>query len=158
MDIQDLGALGELIGSIAVVVTLIYLVKQIRHNTDETQISNSSVFLERQTSLVTPMAIDKEFCEQWLRAGSHFDELDEVEQQQFILYEWRALSTWSHFYQLHKKGLIADFQWHELLWNFEQIGQRGSIRAAWRVFREAYEPEFRAFMDGYLGENSANGK
>ena len=69
MDIQDLGALGELIGSIAVVVTLIYLAKQIRHNTDETEISNSSAFLELQTSLITPMAVHTEFCQQWLRAG-----------------------------------------------------------------------------------------
>ncbi len=40
MDIQDWGALGEVLGAIAVVVTLIYLARQIRENSRQVRVSS----------------------------------------------------------------------------------------------------------------------
>ena len=34
MTIQDLGAIGNLVGAVAVLITLIYLARQIKQNTD----------------------------------------------------------------------------------------------------------------------------
>jgi hypothetical protein len=157
MDIQDIGAIGELISSIAVVITLIYLARQIHQNTLATQASNSEAFVERHFTLITPMATDKEFCERWLLAGSDFENLDEIEQQQFILYEWRAISSWNHFFHLREQNLVADSQWSELLWLFQNIGKRGSVVAAWKAYRGAYSAEFRNFMDSYLINESSSG-
>ena len=156
MDIQDLGAIGELIGSIAVVVTLIYLAQQIRQNTRQLHVSNSQNSVENHYNLVTPLAMDKEFLKKWKKAGSHFDELDEDEQDQFVMYEWRALSSWRHYHQLRESGLVTDSHWHELTWVFENVGQRGSMRAAWKMYRTSYSLDFREFMDTYLLEESAN--
>ena len=157
MDIQDLGAIGELIGSIAVVVTLIYLAQQIRQNTRQLHVSNSESFVDRHYNLVTPLAMDKEFLKKWKRAGSQFEELDEDEQDQFIMYEWRAITSWNHYHHLRQNGLVADSQWHELTWIIENVGQRESMRAAWKMYRESYSQEFRDFMDSYMLSKSAIG-
>jgi hypothetical protein len=40
MSIQDLGAIGEIVGAIAVLLTLLYLAKQIKHNSDIAKITS----------------------------------------------------------------------------------------------------------------------
>ena len=39
MDIMELGAIGELVGGVAVLVTLVYLALQIRQNTSQVRLS-----------------------------------------------------------------------------------------------------------------------
>jgi hypothetical protein len=39
MTIQDWGAIGEIVGAIAVLATLVYLAKQIRHSTDVSKVT-----------------------------------------------------------------------------------------------------------------------
>ena len=39
MTIQDWGAIGEIVGAIAVLITLVYLAKQIRHSTDVSKVT-----------------------------------------------------------------------------------------------------------------------
>ena len=48
MTIFELGALGEFVGSLAVIVTLIYLAAQIRHNTSGLRSATLSAISERQ--------------------------------------------------------------------------------------------------------------
>ena len=45
--IQDLGALGEFVGSIGVIVTLVYLAVQIRQNTQSVRINNRRIETDR---------------------------------------------------------------------------------------------------------------
>jgi hypothetical protein len=55
MEIQELGALGELVGGVAVIATLVYLAVQTRHSANEARRrSRESAFrFPRQLSLMT---------------------------------------------------------------------------------------------------------
>lgn len=157
MDLQAMGAWGELLGGIASVVaalgvigSLVFVGVQIKRNTAESQRQNASDFVERHFELVAPIALDADFARRWTKAGNAFDELDDAEQLQFVNYEWRAITSWNHYFNLRQRGLIPDYQWHELEWLFGFIGQRQSAKRAWQVFRSAYQPPFRAYMDEYL--------
>ena len=50
MSIVELGALGEFVGSIAVVVTLIFLAIQVRHSKDATEANTRSVEESRKVA------------------------------------------------------------------------------------------------------------
>jgi len=158
LDIETMSAWGELLGGVAgiiaalgVIGSLVFVGVQIKRNTAENHSRNASDFVGRHFELVAPIALDAEFARRWLRAGEAFDSLDEAEQLQFMNYEWRAITAWNHDFHLRRQGLIPDYQWNELEWLFRFIGQRQSTRRAWERFRPAYQPEFQAVMEQYLG-------
>jgi hypothetical protein len=67
------GAIGELVGASAVLVTLIILVVQVRHNTRATEESNRlehATGLERQAVLSVAVQLNESDCmlEEWKRA------------------------------------------------------------------------------------------
>ena len=46
MTIQDWGAVGEIIGGIAIIISLIYVGLQIRQNTKATKVATSQAFID----------------------------------------------------------------------------------------------------------------
>ena len=63
MTIQDWGAIGELVGGVAVVVTLIYLALQIRQNTRAVRLSTSHAVAEDVRNMFALMAEQTELTE-----------------------------------------------------------------------------------------------
>ncbi len=57
MSIMELGALGEFVGAIAVVVTLIYLAIQVRHSASLLEHNNTA--MEENTKLAQVAAMDR---------------------------------------------------------------------------------------------------
>ena len=92
MSITELGALGEFVGAIGVVITLVYLAYQIRQNTDQleqnilaakaTAVNASDIALRetRQTIFVTA-----EMSEIFLRGNQNPEELGEVPKLRYRL-------------------------------------------------------------------------
>jgi hypothetical protein len=152
MSIAELGSLGEFLSSIVVLITIIYLAMQVRQNTTAMKSSQSSQFVSWNTGMVEPLALDREVMELWLKGDTEFYDLDETDKQRMIFFEWRAISAWNHHYHMRMKGLVDDHLWSELLWIFENIGQRTTMKEAWKVWRGAYSEEFQSFMDQYLGK------
>ena len=80
---QLLGNFGEFFGAIAVVVTLGYLVVQIRQNTNATRASTSFAVNESLTDLNAALRSDGEFAEIWLRGIEDLDSLTPTEYARF---------------------------------------------------------------------------
>ena len=64
MDIQTLGNLGEFIGSLAVLVTLLYLAIQTKQTVTITRQSSLSDILERRQDLMN-LIMERDFIEVW---------------------------------------------------------------------------------------------
>jgi hypothetical protein len=108
--------------------------------------------VELNNRLNTPFAMDREFAELWFKAGSDFQSLDAVDQQRLIFWEWQAIAAWSNYFDLRQSGLISDAQWSQLVWQFDALGQRQSVREAWKAIKRGYVPEFQHFMGQYLDD------
>ena len=86
MSIQDWGAIGEIIGALAVVASLIYLATQIRQNTRQISLSMDSAKLaafernvEAGNSMREALIMNPEISELFLRAAADFDSLSKTE-------------------------------------------------------------------------------
>ena len=67
LTIQDWGALGEMIGSIAIIISLIYLVLQIRQNTKATKVATSQAFIGIYGTVFLAIAHDEKFRDVYWR-------------------------------------------------------------------------------------------
>lgn len=82
MDIMELGALGELVGGIAVLVTLAYLALQIRQSGRTSSLNAGHSIANEIATFLERLALDPEVHSVWER-GIHREPLDEAESDRF---------------------------------------------------------------------------
>jgi hypothetical protein len=145
--LAQLADLADVIGVLLLVASLVYVARQLRQNTEMMRAAASSGRVERDYQLVSPIIDDRQIAEIWSKGEKDFGGLDKVDQTRMLLFERKAISLWYHDFQLRKRSLLPDADWHEHVWIIQNIGRRQAVRAAWQVFRGAYEPAFQKFMD-----------
>ncbi len=151
MDIMELGAIGELVGGVAVLATLLYLALQVRQGNHIARQNASQALMGATFELAGRVAVDRGLAEVWAHGEDRFDELDATDQQRLVFYEWRGLESFHNSFHQHRSGLLPDYQWRKQQWVYRNaIGKRQAVVEAWRVFRESYDEEFRAVVDGIL--------
>ena len=89
MTLQDLGNLGEFIGAVAVVVSLVYVAYQLRQNTRQMADHSRSLRLaavdattNQYSKFRDPLIRDPQVASLWLRARKDFSALSPEEQVQ----------------------------------------------------------------------------
>ena len=150
--LEQLYYIGELVGVFAVIVTLVFVIKEIRQNTDQLRISASNEWLNLQFQLSTGLAENREVAELWVKGDGDagFESLDAVDQQRLIMFEHRAISGWSNLYQMRQRKLLPDAQWDELNGLMETLGRRRAIRESWQKFKHSFNEPFQTFAAQYL--------
>jgi hypothetical protein len=110
MNWEVVGAISEFVGAIVVVVTLIYVARQIHQVNAQSQASARYSFIEAYGQMNTSISSDKEVASLF-RRGFKGLELDEDEHYQFFALVGQFLNTWSALYDLHQEGLLPKNQW-----------------------------------------------
>jgi hypothetical protein len=150
MTLEQFAQFGEIIAAIAVIASLIYVAQQLHQNTDMMRVGNAQHFVDFNISLVGPVVANRELADLWIKGASDFETLDPIDKQRIVMLEWQAIAGWHNFFNLRQKHLTSDEQWHEVVWVFENIGQRQSVREAWKIFSGGYGKSFQEFMAQYL--------
>ncbi len=145
LTIQDLGALGEFFGSIAVLATLIYLALQTRQNTMAIASQVDSARISASSHIGLTVAASAEIMEALAedRAGD------------VTLNEERRISVW--------RVMFYNFQWQfvqgrrGLLPTYQEAGVAAGVRSFFSIYRSfdswwedhqtAYVPEFVAWVE-----------
>ena len=107
MSLQDLGAIGELIGAAAVVITLLYLVVQVRQNT-RTVRSSASFSLNQALAEINGRWVsnDDGFTDLWLRGCADLASLNPVEHERFSRHSFDLLNLAVFQYEAEKNDLV----------------------------------------------------
>lgn len=153
MTLEQYAQIGEIFAAIAVIASLIYVAQQLHQNTNMMRVGNAQHFVDFNISLVSPVVMNRELAALWIKGESDFENLDPIDQQRIILFEWQAIAGWHNFFNLRQQRLVSDEQWHEVIWVFENIGRRQSVREAWQTFKGGYDKPFQEFMVKYLESN-----
>jgi hypothetical protein len=150
MLLEQLAYLADIVGVVLVIASLIYLGRQLRQTTDAMRLNAAGSYVNLQERLCGEVANNRELAEYWRKGASEFGSLDDVDKQRLVLFEWRALTSWSQLFELRRDGLMPDSQWKELVWAIENFSKRQSAREAWRIFKGAFEKPFQDFVSPYM--------
>lgn len=99
MTLQDLGALGEIIGAVAVVLSLLYVAAQIRQNTRSLRSATSFAVNQALAELNGRWVANTDgFTDLWLRGCADLDSLDPTERERFSrqVYDLLNLAVLQH--------------------------------------------------------------
>jgi len=111
MTIQDLGAIGDLVGGVAVLVTLIYLAVQIRQNTEVHASLIRQNFYDATQQQILHGVESTEFNELINRSWSTDDALTGGEQTQVWRHMQGVLMGYQGAFEQYKSGALPEKDW-----------------------------------------------
>lgn len=110
MNIQDLGAVGELVSAIAVVITLIYLTFQIKQNTRSIRGATHHSAAIALASVLEPLA-SIEFARVWADGAEDYKSLSAVDRTSFSAFLVRTMKIWEDSYFQWQEGQLDSRIW-----------------------------------------------
>lgn len=151
--LDELGNLGDFVGGLAVVVTLIYLAIQVRQNTATTRVQTVQHLLASDTASADLMIAGPvpEILAK-LEAG---ERLAPGEVSAYTIFmRGRVTEAWQVFYQ-RQNGMIEDKVATALLGRFEFFAGAPLFRAVWQhKLRIGFPPEFQDYIESRIVNNS----
>ncbi len=111
MSIQDLGAIGQLIGSVAVVASLIYLAVQVRQNTQGIRSSAHQHVVSANAAVTMTPAQNLDFAAVLWKGAMSSKNLSEETQVAFNLWCWQYFAMIQATHQLFFAGAVDEGVW-----------------------------------------------
>ena len=155
---EAIGAIGEIIGAVGVIATLVYLSVQLRQNTKALRSSSWQAIQDSEQRFDELLSSDLNICDLWVRGteGGLESLADEAEKVQFTVLAKQLIDQFqTHHYQ-YERGLIegeirstwqAQFEDHVITWP--------GLREVLVQRRKFLRPSFVGFVDGYLRADDA---
>ncbi len=112
MNWDAIGAVGEVLGALAVVVTLGYLAIQMRQNTAALRISNENFLIERQDAIIATLVTDPSLAALAVKHDRQ-EELTDVEHVRMWNQYFRDLLMWELAYNRLKEGHFSEAHWRD---------------------------------------------
>jgi hypothetical protein len=146
MTLEFLGNIGDLVGGVGVVVTLIYLAIQIKKNSLAVQMTALQMLQNEANQAALAVASNPDLAKVLVVAESGLDELSPVERCQFDNYALHFFETYESAFHMHSRGHIDSEIWAAWKLGF-QNELTPALLAVWDVENGDYVPNFREFVE-----------
>ena len=155
-NLSDWAAIAEIIASLAVIVSLIFLAYNINQNTRVMQTSNDNFVYELQYArwrdIVTSPSLASIYCK--IGRG---EQLSGEEKERFGYDKLRELTTWELAFNRHRDGQFSTEQW--VCWNnYYEISFIDEFpRKSWEEVQHFYMPDFKDHVNSAYEKNYQSG-
>ena len=131
MNWEAIGAVGEILGALAVVVSLLYLAVQIRHGANATRAASRYASAQLTTDILVAIASDPEVASIFRRGQNDPDSLSDDEGLRFDMLLYAVFDQWEKY----DSSIIPMY-----------LAQPGSQRF-WETASDMYPASFREYID-----------
>ena len=104
MDWEMVGALGEIVGALGVIATLIYLARQIRISNAASRRATMQELIDRTHHQMSQLTSEGELARIFARGLTDFDSLGPAEQMRLRAFLYQSTLLYERFYYLEKEG------------------------------------------------------
>ena len=146
MNWDAIGAIGQMLGSVAVFVTLAYLARQMSLNTRQLRRAEQNTTQADFSALRLAVAQNGELAQLVFTARTDFASLDPVSRYRVEQYFLEQTFVFYNIWDRVQKGDV-DVKWEEVERGPTLILQTDYGRELWQRFRLGLPPGFRAVMD-----------
>ena len=156
MTLNELGSLGEFISGLAVVVTLIYLALQIRHNTRAVRSSMHQDMVESTLRIAESMSDNPDVGRIVLKANEDYDGLTKEEFVRFEAYAERVFGNFESVFYSYRNSMIEQDLWESWEASYLADISRTAMRRFWHEDRPMHLRDYMEFIDQFYLKNPAS--
>ena len=152
MTLEDLGNAGEFLGAIAVLVSLVYLALQIRHNTMTVRAGTSAAISESLARSTEVLGVDPQAARVYILglAGDSSLSFEENLQFNFLFRTYMRRVENAYYQQL--RGFVDTDHWQTTERTLSQMLKMPGGKRNWEESRDLYSDRFVAHLDRILIE------
>ena len=155
-DLQTLANIGEIIGAVTVVLSLIYLAVQIRQSTQAQRTENYSRALDRLAAMQSSLSQDDEFSLMFSKGAFDASKLTPPERIRFTWSLYEAFGAFEFMFHASKTDAIPDEVWKRwsaaVAWWLTFPG----VQAWWNARPIPFTDSFTSFVESSLEDNPTN--
>jgi hypothetical protein len=154
MTIEELGSIGELVGAIATVATLIYLAIQIRSNSRITRSAALQATLDGgRDHTIAPILNNPELVGLYRRGMTSLEYLDADEQARFTWFLCESVLQMQNIMHLHEEGILATIEYDAWMAYTASIITTPGAKEVWPQVAAIVSPAIANILLSYLEAN-----
>ena len=147
MNWEAIGAIGEITGALAVLVTLAYLATQVRQNTKAIRASTLSTWIDATNAANTLHYRNADFVERALAGG---DDLSDSEMRRFHVQVVQTFNALEAVYLFHMSGIVDTEFFESKMRITESVLAHPGVRSWWRRRgRSILDSRFVQYVEGH---------
>ncbi|NCF19582.1 MAG: hypothetical protein GWP63_15170 [Haliea sp.] len=154
ISLSELGSLGEFVGAIAVIGSLIYVAVQIKQNTNAVRISSAQAHLEVWNDVVSNFCQSPELARIYSRGLQGISELNTSERVQFFAQVGLIFRYYESSYLQRDEQALDDKLWKGLQETMIDTLYYKGCKEWWERRRHWFYEEFRELVDNIVSQNS----
>lgn len=162
--LQDLGNLGEFVGAVAVVVSLIYLAYQIRQNTRQLDQNTEVVRAEAElhnarlaADFNARVSDDPELVELWRLGTRDSGDLTESQRIRFGFLMGDLFYRLEGLFRQYDRGFLGEESWRAWERLLAGLLAGSLVRSWWETEQHPFSASFRAHVDGLIPSRRESG-
>ena len=147
MTLEELGGIGEFIGALAVLASLVYVAREIRRNTKATRLATLQSALVSVQPIFDAPARDAELA-RIIRLGM-IDSSQLTEDESTRLGNWLSsvLRQAENTFVQHQAGMLDDKSWAARAHQIRNFFSSPTVVKAWASASEGYHEDFRDWVN-----------
>jgi hypothetical protein len=146
MNWDAVGAIGEIVGALAVVISLVYLASQIRTQNRESRAASVHQVIEGYRSSIAALH-EPEMADIWVAGIADFDSLAPAQRLRFVVYMTVALRSFEDAYFQWREGRLETDVWNALLTPLIDVKSTSAFDRFWELRRHHFRAEFADYVD-----------
>ena len=151
MTLEHFAAIAEVIGAVAVVVTLVYFIVEIRKNTEAVRASTHQQQVDTTVTLNSGVSADPQLAALIASANTDYESLKPGEQLQLHYFYTNYFNMWNAQFTHRKKGLFDNDAW--LTWDKGMtilLNSQFAMRETWNLIETIYGEDFRTHVENII--------
>jgi hypothetical protein len=144
---EAIGAIGQVVGAVAVVISLIYLAREVRRNTGATHLTAMRSMHDAFNRWIQQLGQYPDLAELYTRGLQDLKSLEDTEITRFTALLHGEFRNFEEIYHLKAKGHLEEDVWHG--WEAAMRDTNGypGVQFFWRLRSHWFSDEFAKFID-----------
>lgn len=147
MNWEALGAIGETIGAVGVIVSLMYLALQIRSQNTESRSAAITEWTNQWNDWTGSFANNPQLSNLWIKGSADYAALEAGERVQYAAHCGRLFRIAEGLFDQHSQGRLDEKAWRGLAGTIEDICLLPGVKVWWPTRRHWYNEDFIAFVE-----------
>ena len=143
MNWDAIGAIGEIVGALAVFLTLVYLAIQLRQNTRAVQSSAIDSSIGKISAVRQTIYENTDLASLYLKGSKDPENLSEIETLQFRTLVHNMLLAQSNIFSQTKFTDLSTSTWESQIPILQRVIGSPGGKWFWKIYREEFENDFR---------------
>jgi hypothetical protein len=150
MNWEAIGAVAEILASVGVVISLLYLAVQIRAQTIESRLATGNELANQLNVTYSILSSNRDFADVFLRGLQSFPSLDTAERVQFAAHMNRTFRVVEAMFNQYRWRRIDDSVWQGLDAALKDLCTYPGTQAWWSLRKHWFCDEFQAHVLPYM--------